>query len=303
MGNTSANRTGRVSSVDYERGTYEVTYWDRGGSVTRKVNGVANGIYKMPRVGQVVTVSHNSNGAEAAVSAGNVWNASNSPVQGKKGLFRQDFGDTKGRAYQCYDEATGTHQTCVDKLMQILCNGDIYQQAKGALKLISSGAMSLASLAGTASVTGKAGVAISSGQSVDVEAAGGWSLSALEESEETFGAGLRHTVEGDSESTVKGNCTSIAEGNKETTVQGDYTLNLDGDFTMNLKGDLKILLAGAQITVTQAGDIEIVSRQLKANNENIELEALGGSVKVDGVSLTKHLHKEAGAGEPEKEGA
>lgn len=32
----STNRTGRVSAIDYETGTYEVTYADRGKSVTKK---------------------------------------------------------------------------------------------------------------------------------------------------------------------------------------------------------------------------------------------------------------------------
>ena len=34
----STNRTGRVSAIDYEAGTYEVTYFDRGKSVTRQIN-------------------------------------------------------------------------------------------------------------------------------------------------------------------------------------------------------------------------------------------------------------------------
>ena len=38
MANT--NRTGRVSAIDYEAGTYEVTYFDRGQSVTRKIIGL-----------------------------------------------------------------------------------------------------------------------------------------------------------------------------------------------------------------------------------------------------------------------
>ena len=58
----STNRTGRVSAIDYEAGTYEVTYFDRGKSVTRQINAMSNGEYKMPCVGQVVSVAHNSNG-------------------------------------------------------------------------------------------------------------------------------------------------------------------------------------------------------------------------------------------------
>ena len=62
MANT--NRTGRVSAIDYEAGTYEVTYFDRGQSVTRKINAISNGEYKMPVIGQIVSVAHTSSGLE-----------------------------------------------------------------------------------------------------------------------------------------------------------------------------------------------------------------------------------------------
>ena len=39
----STNRTGRVSAIDFEAGTYEVTYFARGQSVTRKINASSNG--------------------------------------------------------------------------------------------------------------------------------------------------------------------------------------------------------------------------------------------------------------------
>ena len=68
------NRTGRVSAIDYKAGTYEVTYFDRGKSVTRQINAISNGEYKMPSIGQVVSVSHNSNGAAAGTTTGTVWN-------------------------------------------------------------------------------------------------------------------------------------------------------------------------------------------------------------------------------------
>ena len=84
-------RTGRVSSVNYQEGTFEVTYFDRGKSVTQKINAVSNGEYKMPNIGQVVSVIHNSNGAAAAVSVGTIWNATNRPAEGFKGLFRKEY--------------------------------------------------------------------------------------------------------------------------------------------------------------------------------------------------------------------
>lgn len=85
----STNRTGRVSAIDYEAGTYEVTYFDRGKSVTRQINAMSNGEYKMPCVGQVVSVAHNSNGTAAGTTTGTVWNKTNKPAEGYKGLYRK----------------------------------------------------------------------------------------------------------------------------------------------------------------------------------------------------------------------
>ena len=87
----STNRTGRVSSIDYAAGTYEVTYFDRGQSVTRKINAMSNGEYKMPNIGQIVSVSHNSNGTAAGTTTGTVWNATNKPAEGYKGLYRREY--------------------------------------------------------------------------------------------------------------------------------------------------------------------------------------------------------------------
>lgn len=105
MGNY--NRTGRVSSINYEEGTFEVTYRDRGQSVTQKINAVSNGEYKMPNIGQVVSVIHNSNGTTAACSMGTIWNATNRPAEGFKGLFRKEYGSRPGEAFTRYDENTG----------------------------------------------------------------------------------------------------------------------------------------------------------------------------------------------------
>ena len=81
----STNRTGRVSAIDYEAGTYEVTYFDRGQSVTRKINAISNGEYKMPVIGQIVSVAHTSSGLAAATTTGTVWNKTNRPAEGFKG--------------------------------------------------------------------------------------------------------------------------------------------------------------------------------------------------------------------------
>lgn len=44
-------RTGRVSAIDYQAGTYEVTYFDRGRSVTRKIK-MDSRICLYPRIGK-----------------------------------------------------------------------------------------------------------------------------------------------------------------------------------------------------------------------------------------------------------
>lgn len=125
-------RTGRVSSVNYQEGTFEVTYFDRGKSVTQKINAVSNGEYKMPNIGQVVSVIHNSNGAAAAVSVGTIWNATNRPAEGFKGLFRKEYGTKPGQAYSRYDANTGVFTLTIGKAT-ITINGDgsVYLDAAG----------------------------------------------------------------------------------------------------------------------------------------------------------------------------
>lgn len=119
----NTNRTGRVSSINYEEGTFEVTYFDRGKSVTQKINAVSNGEYKMPNIGQVVSVIHNSNGTVAGCSMGTIWNATNRPAEGFKGLFRKEYASRPGKAFSRYDENTGVFTLTIGKVT-ITINGD-----------------------------------------------------------------------------------------------------------------------------------------------------------------------------------
>lgn len=121
----STNRTGRVSAVDYKRGTYEVTYSDRGQSVTRQINAVSNGEYKMPNVGDMVSVLHSSNGTAAGVAIGTVWNETNPPAEGFKGLYRKEFGIKNGQAYERYDANSGEYTLCADGSIKIQANGAV----------------------------------------------------------------------------------------------------------------------------------------------------------------------------------
>lgn len=125
-------RTGRVSSVNYQEGTFEVTYFDRGKSVTQKINAVSNGEYKMPNIGQVVSVIHNSNGVAAAVSVGTIWNATNRPAEGFKGLFRKEYGTKPGQAFSRYDANTGVFTLTIGKVtITINDDGSVYLNTAG----------------------------------------------------------------------------------------------------------------------------------------------------------------------------
>ena len=133
------NRTGRVSSIDYEHGTYEVTYFDRGKSVTKQINAVSNGEYKMPKIGQMVTVMHNSNGTAAATAMGTMWNKRNRPPQGWEGLFRKEFSDKNGDGYESYDSNTGEYKLH-SKSSSGRSSGYVHDNAGGNYQVTAGGA-------------------------------------------------------------------------------------------------------------------------------------------------------------------
>lgn len=72
-------RIGKVSSVDYEKGMISVYYEDRTAMVTSTMPVLSNGKYKMPKVGESILVAHLSNGTNAAVVLGTVFNDANVP--------------------------------------------------------------------------------------------------------------------------------------------------------------------------------------------------------------------------------
>ena len=223
------NRTGRVSAIDYKAGTYEVTYFDRGKSVTRQINAISNGEYKMPSIGQVVSVSHNSNGAAAGTTTGTVWNKTNTPAEGYKGLFRKEYAARRGLAYERYDENTGVYTQYVNRRTGRNCNGEIYDEAKGAISLVAGGQFQAKSSAASMSLNAKTGVGIVAGT------AGG---------KYTFAAkkGAKIEVEGgDAEITINGATVKVTEA-------GDVEIG----------SPTKISLTAPEINATAAsGDITI----------------------------------------------
>ena len=95
-------RIGKVSSINYAKGTARVTYEDRGNATTSEFSFLA-WEYWMPKIGDQVAVAHVSNGSSSAVILGPTWNSSNRPAAGAAGIFRKELASTQGTAYIQYD--------------------------------------------------------------------------------------------------------------------------------------------------------------------------------------------------------
>lgn len=93
-------RVGRVSTVDYAAGSYEVIYEGRSTAVTGKVFALDGGEYAMPKVGDMVAVANLSGGN--GVGLGTLYNAANRPREGRKGLWRKDLAEN-GEVFFQYD--------------------------------------------------------------------------------------------------------------------------------------------------------------------------------------------------------
>lgn len=86
-------RIGKVSSVDYEKGMISVYYEDRTAMVTSTMPVLSNGKYKMPKVGESILVAHLSNGTNAAVVLGTVFNDANVPKVSGQNVYYEELSD------------------------------------------------------------------------------------------------------------------------------------------------------------------------------------------------------------------
>ena len=86
-------RIGKVSSVDYEKGMVSVYYEDRTAMVTSIMPVISNGRYKMPKIGESILVAHLSNGTNAAVVLGTVFNDANVPKSSGQNVYYEELSD------------------------------------------------------------------------------------------------------------------------------------------------------------------------------------------------------------------
>lgn len=106
MASSDTLRIGKISSIDYPKGTARITYEDKNDSTTAMFSFLA-WQYWMPKEGDQVLVAHLSNGSCSAVILGPVWHNGHRPPEGFEGLYRKDFNREYGKAYERYDHNTG----------------------------------------------------------------------------------------------------------------------------------------------------------------------------------------------------
>lgn len=97
-------RIGKISSVNYAKGTARVTYEDRGGDTTAELPFVA-WEYWMPQIADKVLVGHLSNGMATGVIIGPVWNGGKRPPAPGKARYHKEISHT-GKAYVDYQDET-----------------------------------------------------------------------------------------------------------------------------------------------------------------------------------------------------
>ena len=149
---SSVIRIGTVSKVNYEDGTIEVAYEDRDGSVTDEICVVSNALYRMPVVGAMVCVLHNSDSQEMGTCIGTFWNEDNKPVGGKKQRYRYDYNDKKGKAFEQYDGDSGDYEEKIDgnaketigKNLDFTVGGDVtFKVGASTVKVCQSGTIEI----------------------------------------------------------------------------------------------------------------------------------------------------------------
>ena len=114
-------RIGRISSVNYEKGTARIVYNDRNKAVTQELPIVANA-YEMPNVDDMVLVAHLPNGSSAAFILGKFWNEKNTPPESGKKLYRKDLDKQVGKCFVRYDGENSGFKLHNDGVIEITGN-------------------------------------------------------------------------------------------------------------------------------------------------------------------------------------
>ena len=121
-------RIGKISSINYAKGTARVLYTDRDNAVTAELP-LLSAEYNPPKIDDFVLVCHLPNGSAAGIVLGAFWNDKERPAEGFEGLYRKDLDREKGRAMLRYDANTGKLLLVVPDMVlecpAVVVNGDL----------------------------------------------------------------------------------------------------------------------------------------------------------------------------------
>lgn len=370
--NDTGVRVGRVSSINYQAGTARVVFGDKDSAVTKEVPFVSNNEYNMPLVGDLVQVSHNSNGTMAATIPGSTWNQNNKPYEGGRGIFRKEYSNTKNKCFERFNDNTGEFMRRVPGLL-LYQSRETYMEATGKAGLTGGGAVTVTSTGASVGVQAKSGVGLNAGRDVSLdagadisgEAGGSISLSARKKWMRTVGGTATDTITGAATAlykarrsvtvtgaavdtykgawtigaksrvsatingslsliakasstlqfksrvnvnikgnltrTVKGKVTDTITGDVKQSIKGDVQQKIDGDTKLEVTGNLEVKVGGTTIKATSGGNVTVTAAATcTVNSPIVTIEGGTGDVKVNGISLVHHKHKDGGQGEPEK---
>lgn len=116
-------RVGRVSSIDYETGMISVTYPDMDGATTSHLSMLTCGDeYKMPKIGDNVSVLHLPTGQSRGVVLGTYWDKGHSSRATGPGRYRKELASTPDESFFDYNEQT---KTLTIKAANVVIKGNV----------------------------------------------------------------------------------------------------------------------------------------------------------------------------------
>lgn len=119
-----ALRIGKVSSINYQKGTARVTYEDRGKDTTVEFPFLAVE-YLMPKVGDQVLVAHLSSGSQAGVILGPVWHDGKRPPASGADVYHKELGHTVGKGSLDYRDNGDTLTIKAGRILINVCDGGV----------------------------------------------------------------------------------------------------------------------------------------------------------------------------------
>ena len=130
---------------------------------------------------------------------------------------------------------------------------------------------------------------------------GSLSLIAKASSTLQFKSRVNVNIKGNLTRTVKGKVTDTITGDVKQSIKGDVQQKIDGDAKLEVTGNLEVKVGGTTIKATSGGNVTVTAAATcTVNSPIVTIEGGTGDVKVNGISLVHHKHKDGGQGEPEK---